>query len=100
MTANDKVREALDADRRLLILRLLKEYGDGLNTSTLETAVFAWGHRSADRHVILRDVRWLEQAGTVRLDTLKPDLYMVTITTQGEQVQAGDRHIPGIARPS
>ncbi len=53
--SNEQVRRAYDAQRRLVELRLLGEYGGALNSATMETAVRAWGFAVVDRDLVNGD---------------------------------------------
>lgn len=98
--SNDLVRKGIDADRRLVILRLLLEYRGALNSSALESAIRAWGHKYIDRPMIIDDLRWLERRGTIKVEDLGSDVLEAKLTPKGERAAAGDEWIEGIARPS
>ena len=97
---SDKVREAINADRRLVILRLLVEYRGALNSSTLENGVRAWDHHYVDRDMITGDCRWLEQRGLVVVEELRSDVLDVAITPKGERAAKGEEWVDGVARPA
>lgn len=100
MNMNAQVQAAYASDRRLVILRLLRQTGEGINTTVLTKGLQAIGHGYADRSMVIDDVRWLEQRGLVGTEELKSDLHMVTITGEGERVAEGKRRVAGIDRPS
>ncbi len=97
---NSKVQATITADRRLVILRLLVEYRGALNSSTLESAVRAWGHRYVDRDMIHGDMRWLELRDLVKLEDLGHQVTEATLTPKGERAAAGDEWVEGVARPA
>lgn len=98
--SNDRVRAGVDADRRLVILRLLVEYRGALNSAVLEEGVRAWDHRYIDRSLINDDARWLAARSLVEVETLRPDVLEVVITARGERAASGDEWVDGVARPS
>jgi len=97
---SDKAREAINADRRLVILRLLVEYRGALNSNTLENGVRAWNHRYVDRDLITGDCRWLEARGLVAVEELRSDVLDVAITPKGERAAKGEEWVDGVARPA
>lgn len=97
---NSKVQATIDADRRLVILRLLVDYRGALNSSTLDAALRAWGHRYVDRALILDDMRWLERRSLVNLEDLGRDVMDAMITPKGERTAAGTEWVEGVARPA
>ncbi len=100
MTAADEVRKVYDEDLRLVLLRLLKEYGAALNTSTLEKSLRAWGFRAIDRSTVATHCRWLSHQGLVDVEELRSDVLMVALKPKGARVAAGDEWIDGVAQPS
>ncbi len=100
MSGNSRVRQAIDADRRLVILRLLVEYRGALNSSTVIEGVRAWDHRYIDRPMILDDLRWLEMRGLVTLEPLDATVLDAAITPKGERTAAGTEWVEGVARPA
>ena len=100
MSANAKVRQTMDADRRLVILRTLVEYRGALNSSALESGIRAWGHKYIDRDMILGDCKWLEVRGLVTLEELSSTVLEITVTPKGERAADGSEWVEGIARPS
>lgn len=100
MTENVHVREKINEDRRLVILRLLAEYRGALNSSSLESAVRAWGHKYIDRAMITDDLQWLSFRACVKLEELGAHVVEVVLTPKGERAAEGQEWISGIARPS
>lgn len=100
MSMNAQVQETFARDRRLVILRLLRETGEAVSTIVLTKAVQAIGHGYADRSMIGDDARWLEQRGLVDTRELSGDTRMVSVTAEGERVATGDKRVEGVDRPS
>lgn len=100
MTHNHIVREKINEDRRLVILRLLTDYRGALNSSTLESSVRAWGHKYIDRALIIDDLEWLSVRGVVRTEALGSNVFEAILTPKGERVAAGEEWLTGVARPS
>ena len=96
--SNARVHANIDADRRLVELRLLVEYRGALNSSTLESGLRVW-HRYVDRALVLDDLRWLERRRLVTLEDLGRDVLDASITPKGERVAAGEEWVEGVARP-
>ncbi|MBU6430488.1 MAG: ArsR family transcriptional regulator [Cyanobacteria bacterium REEB65] len=100
MSHNPNVQQKINEDRRLVILRLLMDYRGALNSSSLESAVRAWGHKYIDRAMVVDDLKWLEMRATVRLEDLGSNVLEVNLTAKGERVATGDEWLTGVARPS
>jgi hypothetical protein len=98
--SNPVVQQKIDEDRRLVILRLLADYRGALNSSSLESAVRAWGHKYIDRALIADDLAWLAMRGAVRVEELGSHVSEVTLTAKGERVASGEEWLTGVARPS
>ena len=95
--------DLLQADRRLVILRLLQQSpGYALNSSILLTGLEELGHRVA-RDLVATELSWLDEQGLVRceqVDTSTKALLVATLTERGLDVQAGRATVPGVKRPS
>lgn len=100
MSHNPIVQQKIDEDRRLVILRLLADYRGALNSSSLESAVRAWGHKYIDRAMIADDLSWLATRGAVRVEDLGSSIQEVSLTAKGERVASGEEWLTGVARPS
>jgi hypothetical protein len=98
--SNPLVQKKIDEDRRLVILRLLLDYRGALNSSSLESAVRAWGHKYIDRAMIADDLAWLQLRDTVQLENLGSNVLEVTLKPKGERVALGEEWLTGVARPS
>jgi hypothetical protein len=100
MSQNSRVQETINADRRLVILRLVVDYRGALNSSMLDGALRAWGHRYIDRAMIADDLKWLEMRQCVCLEDLGSNITEVTLTPKGERVATGEEWLTGVARPT
>ena len=91
--------EHVNADRRLVLLRLLRaSAGYACNEHLLGTMADRMGHAvSADR--LRTDLAWLAEQELVTLDTIT-DLQVAKLTRRGLDVIAGTAHVPGVARPT
>lgn len=91
--------DVVEADRKLLILRLLSEAaGYRLNSSVLATALGEWGHRvSADQARTY--IAWLAEQGLITAETVSDRVLVATITDRGLDVASGAALVPGVARP-
>lgn|SRR5690554_4807136 len=91
-------REIMDADRRLVILRLLSESGGyQANEYLLHSALPGFGHTvSHDR--VRADLDWLAEQGLVTV-TATGELRVATLTARGLDVAAGRAEVSGVKRP-
>lgn len=93
--------EALREDRRLVILRLLKEQPQyRMNSSNLHAGLHHLAVAST-RDDVITDIHWLREQGLVQLDEVPevPGLYLVSLTTRGADVASGAARVPGISVP-
>jgi hypothetical protein len=92
--------EKLAEDRRLVILRCLSEAtGYQMNDQVLKKAVAFIGHQ-VGLDMIHADVIWLLDHLLVRVEKIavtSGELWIVTLTTAGQEVAEGRYH-PGVAR--
>lgn len=91
--------EHLAEDRRLCILRLLKEYNGTANDSVIHAAVDRIGHRGVPRSDIRQDLRFLINNGCI-VDEWYDDIQVATITRRGVEVAEGSVVVEGIKKPS
>lgn len=91
--------DVVEADRKLLILRLLAEAaGYRLNSSVLATALAQWGHQvSSD--LTRTYLAWLAEQGLIACEAISERVVVATLTDRGADVAAGNAHVPGVARP-
>ena len=90
---------ALEADRRLMILRLLAEAPDyRANTYLLASALSSMGHAvGADRQ--RTDLAWLDEQGLVARETVG-GIAIARLSERGADVAAGRAVTPGVRRPT
>lgn len=89
----------LQADRRLCILRLLKEAGGRANDSILRAGLEALGHVKLSREKVREDIRFLIGGGLL-VDEFIGEIQVVDITRRGVEVAEGRVVAEGIKRPS
>lgn len=89
----------LQADRRLCILRLLKEAGGSANDSILRAGLESLGHVKLSREKVREDLRFLIGAGLL-CDEFLGEIQVVNITKRGVEVAEGRLVVSGIKRPS
>lgn len=94
----------LAADRRLVILRVLREApAYSANDSVLHSAAEAMGHRIS-RDVVRTDMSWLSEQGLIRLETLPVaggrSVYVGALQERGLDVAEGRARVPGVKAPA
>jgi Fe2+ or Zn2+ uptake regulation protein len=93
------LKDRLNEDRRLVILRLLAETPEyRLNESTMAVALEDFGH-PVSRDQVRTDFAWLAEQGLVNLEELV-EIKIATATVRGLDVAAGRAIVPGVRRPS
>lgn len=92
-------RELVQADRRLVILRLMAESDSGYsaNSSVLQLGLETVGH-TVSRDVVHTDLAWLCEQGLVKVEPLAT-VNVATLTTRGLDVAKGRATVPGVKRP-
>ncbi|WP_340617247.1 ArsR family transcriptional regulator [Xenorhabdus entomophaga] len=91
------MREILNADQRLVLLRSLTECGGDANESVLQTCLDAYGHRIS-RDVVRSHLTWLEEQGLCAAKDVAGCL-VASITGRGLDVAEGRSQVPGVKRP-
>lgn len=95
-----KYGDYVDEDRRLVILRLLREAGGHGNESVLETGLNALGHRrEMTRDHVREYLRWLEERGAVTIEMVKETVMVASLTDRGLKCAKGAIQIEGVKRP-
>ena len=93
------LQDIYDADRRLVILRILSEdAGYSVNSSLMQSALAHVGH-DVSRDRVRADFAWLAEQGLVTVRELSADLHLALLTERGGDVAAGRATCPGVARP-
>jgi len=99
MDASDQVKSYAQyvlEDMRLLMLRLLSELPQyTANSSTMHSALQAWGHRAA-RGEVVRQLHWLSERALVEVETITEDVLLVRLLDRGLDVAQGIIRHPGI----
>jgi len=88
-------------DQRLCVLRLLADLpGYTGNSSTLHSALKAWGH-VLTRGEVVRQLHWLAGRALIEAETITEDVLLVRLLDRGLDVAQGLVRHPGIkpARP-
>lgn len=92
------IPDILTEDRRLVILRFLSDIGGQSNSSVLQDALAAIGHRTS-RDRVETDLSWLAEQGLVVTEDLGKGLVLVTLSQRGGDVATGVATCPGVKRP-
>jgi len=101
MSLGDDLLKTAAEHRRLSILRVLAEVGGTTNESILQTALETLGLQAGlTRQKVRDDLRFLEDAGAVKIEWVGGSLAVATITLRGCEIEKGREIIPGIKRPS
>ena len=86
-------------DRRLVILRLLRQTdGYAANESLIKSGLAALGHK-VSRDLVKTELGWLEEQGLLTIETVS-DIMVATLTHRGADVAAGLSNVEGVKRPS
>lgn len=92
------LKEMLQKDRRLVVLRILSESaGYTANDSIIDTSLDLYGHK-VSRDVVKAELAWLEEQGLIALEELSGTL-VATITQRGLDVANGQATNPGVKKP-
>ena len=89
----------IEEDRRLCVLRLLKDTHGSANDSVLHSALEALGHVRQPRSQIKKDIRFLVNHGLLTDEWVGPVL-VATITRRGLDVAEGRITVDGVKSPS
>lgn len=92
--------EHLAADRRLALLRLVKEAGGSANESVLETGLRMLGHAAGlTREVVRADMKLLGDAGCLDIEFFLDKVMVGRLTRRGHDVTMGSIEVAGVKRP-
>ncbi|WNJ96551.1 ArsR family transcriptional regulator [Vibrio ruber] len=92
------LKQLLQQDRRLVILRVLNESaGYTANESILDSALDAYGHK-VSRDVVLAELAWLDEQGLLTLEEVAKT-QVARVTQRGIDVAEGQAQHPGVKRP-
>ena len=93
------LKDRLNEDRRLVILRLLAETPEyRLNESTMAAALADFGH-AASRDQVRGDFAWLAEQDLVTIEEIA-GITIATATARGLDAAMGRTIVPGVRRPS
>ncbi|HCC5907466.1 TPA: ArsR family transcriptional regulator [Citrobacter freundii] len=91
------MRDLLDQDQRLVLLRSLLDCGDSANESILQTCLQTYGHK-VSRDTVRTQLAWLREQGLVTLSDVS-GCYVAEITGRGDEVASGLTTVPGVKKP-
>ncbi len=91
------MRDVLDQDQRLVLLRSLLDCGDSANESILQTCLQTYGHK-VSRDTVRTQLAWLREQGLVNLSDVS-GCYVAEITGRGDEVANGLATVPGVKKP-
>ncbi|HAT7513521.1 TPA: ArsR family transcriptional regulator [Kluyvera ascorbata] len=91
------MRDVLDQDQRLVLLRSLLDCGDSANESILQTCLQTYGHK-VSRDSVRTQLAWLKEQGLVSLSDVF-GCYVAEITGRGDEVASGLITVPGVKKP-
>lgn len=91
------MRDVLDQDQRLVLLRSLLDCGDSANESILQTCLQTYGHK-VSRDSVRTQLAWLKEQGLVSLSDVS-GCYVAEITGRGDEVACGLITVPGVKKP-
>ncbi|MCE9890728.1 ArsR family transcriptional regulator [Kluyvera intermedia] len=91
------MRDLLDQDQRLVLLRSLLDCGDSANESILQTCLQTYGHK-VSRDSVRTQLAWLKEQGLVSLSDVS-GCYVAEITGRGDEVASGLITVPGVKKP-
>lgn len=91
------MREMLDSDQRLVVLRTLDDNGGSANESILQLTLGSLGH-NISTDAIRTHIHWLEEQGLVRHESVL-GLYVASLTIRGQDVALGRAVVPGVRKP-
>lgn len=98
---NAAYEQHLAEDRRLVILRLLKEARGSGNESVLHVGLGQLGHRrGVTRDTVRADLKWLAARDLVTLEHYNDMVMVATITDRGLAAADGHVEVAGVKPPS
>jgi Fe2+ or Zn2+ uptake regulation protein len=91
------LRDLLDEDRRLVMLRSLVDIGGEANESILQDCLDAYGHR-VSRDQVRTHINWLAEQGLVTNEPVG-SYFVASLTGRGQDVAEGRSTVPGVKKP-
>ncbi len=92
------LKQLLNEDQRLVILRSLADAGYDANESILDDCLTLYGHKIS-RDLVRNHLNWLEEQGLVQIDRLANGFMVAQITQRGLDVANGEAVVDGVKRP-
>ncbi|MDA0148842.1 VpaChn25_0724 family phage protein [Vibrio sp. LaRot3] len=93
------MKDILQQDRRLVILRVLNESAAyTANESILDESLDRLGHK-VSRDLVITEMHWLEEQSLISIDEAF-NTKVATLTQRGIDVAEGQTTHPGVKRPS
>ena len=90
--------ELVDADRRLVMLRVLVEDADySHNEFVIQSCIEVLGH-SVSQDRVRTDLAWLGEQGLITVETVG-GVQVAKLTGRGADVAQGKTVVPGVKRP-
>jgi repressor of nif and glnA expression len=90
------IRNVLDADQRLVLLRSLDDCGGDANESVLQDCLGLYGH-NVSRDAVRTHMAWLSEQGLVQVEDLA-GCHVATLTGRGDDVLNGRATVPGVKK--
>jgi repressor of nif and glnA expression len=90
------MRNVLDADQRLVLLRSLDDCGATANESVLQDCLDLYGH-SISRDAIRTHLAWLAEQGLVTVEDLA-GCHVASLTGRGHDAVDGRVTVPGLKK--
>ena len=91
------MKDLLDADQRLVILRSLVDAGGEANESILQDCLDVYGHR-VSRDQVRTHITWLAEQGLVTNEPVG-SYFVASLTGRGQDVAEGRSTVPGVKKP-
>ena len=91
------MRDVLDQDQRLVLLRSLLDCGDSANESILQTCLQTYGHK-VSRDTVRTQLAWLREQGLVTLSDVS-GCYVAEISRRGDEGASCLTTVPGVKKP-
>ena len=88
--------ETVAAERRLAILRLIRDGGGSANANSLYNAALAIGYPLTTRDDIHTDLDVLGERGCVTKDLFQGKIVVASLTDLGRDVADGKREVEGV----
>lgn len=94
-------RDRVEADRRLIVLRILIENNGAASESSIERGLLDLGERTdMDRTTVRRFISELEERACVVVTMYQDRIMVPEITKLGVAVAEGRKTVDGVSKPS